>query len=78
MQNHGREPPSVDERGHAGSVKALLVIGLVVVVIGAGMKMAGMDVPLIDYPVGPFGEGQGPIMPRIEVDPPGFNEFEAP
>jgi hypothetical protein len=28
--------------------------------------------------VGPFGEGRGPMMPRIEVEPPGFNEFEAP
>lgn len=54
------------------------MIVLVVVVIGAGMKVAGMELPFIDYPIGPVGEDRGPIMPRIEVEPPGFDDFEAP
>ena len=54
------------------------MIVLVVVVVGAGMKMAGMDLPFLDYAIGPVGADRGPIGPRIEIEPPGFGEFEAP
>ena len=60
-------------------MKALLVLVLVIVVISAGLKMAGMRLPLIDYPLGPIGvDGPRPGMPDIQVEPPGFGEFEAP
>ena len=79
MQHQGQPPGiTVDGRAHAIGVKALLMIVLVVVVVGAGMKMAGMDLPFIDYAIGPVGADRGPIGPRIEIEPPGFGEFEAP
>lgn len=60
-------------------MKALLVLVLVVVVIGAGIKMSGGRLPLIDYPLGPIGvDTSGPAMPGIEVRPPGFGDLEAP
>ena len=60
-------------------MKALLVLVLVIVVAGIGLKMAGVRLPLIDYPLGPIGvEGPGPGMPDIQVEPPGFGEFDAP
>jgi hypothetical protein len=60
-------------------MRSFLVLVLVIVVVGAGLKMAGVRLPLIDYPVGPIGvNGPGPGMPDIEVRPPGFDEFEAP
>jgi len=60
-------------------MRALLLIVLVVVVVGAGLKMAGMRLPLIDYPIGPIGvDTPGPAMPDIQVEPPGFGDFPAP
>lgn len=60
-------------------MKALLVLVLVVVVIGAGIKMSGGRLPLIDYPLGPIGvDGPGPAMPGVQVEAPGFGDFEAP
>ena len=60
-------------------MKALLLLVLVVVVVGGGLKMAGVKLPLIDYPIGPIGaDTPGPAMPDIEIHPPGFDEFEAP
>lgn len=60
-------------------MKALLVLVLIVVVVGAGIKMSGGRLPLIDYPLGPIGvDGPGPGMPDIQVEPPGFGDFEAP
>ncbi len=56
-----------------------MVLVLVLVVVGAGLKMAGVRLPLIDYPLGPMGvDGPGPGMPDIEVRPPGFDDFGAP
>ena len=60
-------------------MKALLILALVVLVIGGGLKMAGVRLPLIDYPLGSIGgPGTGPGMPDIQVEPPGFGDFEAP
>ena len=60
-------------------MKALLLIVLVAVLVGGGLKMAGVRLPLIDYPVGPMGiDTPGPAMPDIQIEPPGFDEFPAP
>ena len=60
-------------------MKALLLVLLAVVLVGGGLKMAGMRLPLIDYPIGPMGiDGPGPVMPDVQVRPPGFDDFEAP
>lgn len=59
-------------------MRALLGLVLVVVIIGVGLKLAGVELPFIDYQVGPMGEGQGPGMPDIQIEPPGFGDFPAP
>lgn len=59
-------------------MKALLILLLAVVLVGGGMKMAGMRLPLIDYPVGPMGVDRGPAMPDVEIEAPGFGDFNAP
>lgn len=52
---------------------------LVLVVVGGGLKLAGVRLPLIDYPIGPIGvDGRGPAMPDIQLEAPGFDEFDAP
>lgn len=60
-------------------MKALLLLVLIVVVVGGGLKMAGVRLPLLDYPIGPMGvDTPGPAMPDIQIEPPGFGDFEAP
>jgi len=59
-------------------MRALLLFVLLVVLVGAGLKVAGVDLPFIDYQIGPMGEGQGPGMPDIQIEPPGFGDFPAP
>lgn len=60
-------------------MKALLVLVLVVVVVGAGVKMSGGRLPLIDYPLGPIGvDTPGPAMPGVQIEAPGFGDFEGP
>jgi hypothetical protein len=60
-------------------MRALLILVLVVVLVGAGMKLAGMRLPLIDYPIGPIGvDTPGPFMPNPEIEAPGFGDFPAP
>jgi hypothetical protein len=56
----------------------LMLVVVVVVVIGVGMKMAGLDLPFIDYPIGPMDIDGGPIGLRIEIEAPGFGDLEAP
>lgn len=49
-------------------MKLLFVFFLALVVIGGGMKLAGMQLPVIDYPLG------GPMQqPQIEVVEPNLN-----
>jgi hypothetical protein len=44
-------------------MKALLGFLLILLVIGVGMKVAGMQIPVIDYPL-----GRGPLtQPQIEI-----------
>jgi hypothetical protein len=58
-------------------MRALFLLVLAVVVIVGGLKLAGVPVPLLDYPIGPIGvEGRGPGMPDIEVRPPGFGDTD--
>ena len=60
-------------------MKALLILVLVVIFLGAGMKMAGMRLPLIDSPIGPIGvDTPGPFMPDPGIEAPGFGDFPAP
>jgi hypothetical protein len=59
-------------------MKAILIFVLAVMLIGAGLKMAGMRLPLIDYPIGPIGVESGPDMGEVEVHAPGFDDFPAP
>lgn len=60
-------------------MKTLLVLALVVLVVGGGLKMAGVRLPLIDYPLGGIGgPGTGPGMPDVQIEAPGFGDFGAP
>ncbi len=60
-------------------MKAILIFVLAVMLIGAGLKIAGMRLPLIDYPIGPMGiDTPGPDVPDEEIEPPGFGDFPAP
>jgi hypothetical protein len=49
-----------------------------VVLVGGGLKLAGVPLPFIDYQVGPAGEGQGGGGGRITIEAPGFDEFDQP
>lgn len=60
-------------------MRALLLLILVVVLVGGGLKLAGVRLPLLDYPIGPIGvDTPGPGMPNVQVEPPGFGDFTAP
>ena len=61
-------------------MKALLLLVLAVAILGGGLKAAGVRLPIIDYPIGPFGiyDGRGPAMPDVQIQPPGFDGFPAP
>jgi hypothetical protein len=55
-------------------MKALLLLVLVVVLVGGGLRLAGVRLPLLDYPIGPVGEGHGPFMPDIRIEQPNFED----
>lgn len=57
-------------------MRALLFLVLLVIVVGVGMKLAGVPIPFVDYAVGPFGEGQGPGMPDVVIEAPGFGDTD--
>ena len=60
-------------------MKALLLLVLVIVVVGGGLRMAGVPLPLLDYPIGPMGiDAPGPAMDDIRIEPPGFGDFPQP
>lgn len=52
-------------------MRFLLVVVLALALVGAGMKLAGQDLPFIDYQVGPFGGTVG--GPNIQIEPPGYD-----
>jgi hypothetical protein len=55
-------------------MRALLMLVLLVVVIGGGLKMAGVPLPFIDYSVGPVGGDAMPGVPGIEIQQPNFED----
>jgi hypothetical protein len=58
-------------------MRALLLILLVVILVGGGLKMAGVRLPLIDYPIGPIGiDTPGPAMPGVQIEAPGFGDID--
>jgi hypothetical protein len=61
-------------------MKVLLLVLLLVVLVGGGLKTAGVRLPIIDYPLGPIGifDGRGPAMPDVQIEAPGFGDFGAP
>ena len=61
-------------------MKALFLLVLFAALVGGGLKAAGVRLPIIDYPIGPFGiyDGRGPAMPDVQIEPPGFGDFPAP
>ena len=49
-------------------MRALLLFLCVLILIGGGMKLAGMRLPVLDYPLGgPFAQ------PRIVIQQPNIN-----
>jgi hypothetical protein len=59
-------------------MKALLLLILIVVLLGGGFKMAGVRLPLLDYPVGPIGINNARGVPEVHVEAPGFDDLGAP
>jgi hypothetical protein len=59
-------------------MRALLLLVMAVVLVGGGLKLAGVPLPFVDYAVGPIGGDNAPGMPDIQVEAPGFDEFDAP
>jgi hypothetical protein len=57
-------------------MKGVILLALAAVVIGAVLKAAGVELPLLDYPIGPFGGDL--VRPEIEIEPPGFGDFPQP
>ena len=54
--------------GYACPMKLLLAFFVVLLLIGGGMKLAGMQIPILDYPLG------GPMaQPKIDVVQPDLN-----
>jgi len=49
-------------------MRALFLFILLLAIIGGGMKLAGMQLPILDYPLG------GPMaQPNIQVVPPSLH-----
>lgn len=58
-------------------MRALVVLVLVVALIGGGLKLAGVPLPLLDYPLGPIGvDAPGPAVPNVRIEAPGFDEMD--
>ena len=58
-------------------MKALFLLLLLVVLVGGGLKVAGVRLPIVDYPIGIY-DGRGPAMPDVQIQAPGFDDFTAP
>ena len=49
-------------------MRAILLFLLLLLIVGGGLKLAGMELPILDYPLGgPFSQ------PRIDVVQPDLN-----
>ena len=60
-------------------MRALLLVILVVVLVGGGLKLTGVRLPLVDYPIGPMGvDSPRPGMPDVHIEAPGFGDLAAP
>jgi hypothetical protein len=59
-------------------MRAILLLILAAVLVGGGLKLAGVPLPFVDYAVGPIGGNHAPGMPDIRIDAPGYGEFPAP
>lgn len=61
-------------------MKAIALIVLTVAVMSGALKMAGVPLPVIDYPIGPIGvfDGRGPAMPDVEIEAPGYGDLSVP
>jgi hypothetical protein len=59
-------------------MRALLLIVLAVILVGGGLKMAGVRLPIIDYPIGPIGVESGPAVPGVQIEAPGFGDVTSP
>ena len=59
-------------------MKAILLLAVAAVLVGGGLKLAGIPVPFIDSAVGPVGGDNAPGMPDIRIEAPGYDEFDAP
>lgn len=57
-------------------MRGLLLLVLAVALVGGGLKLAGVPLPFLDYAIGPMGEGQGPGMPDIHIEAPGFEDAQ--
>ena len=57
-------------------MRALLLLVLFLVLVGGGLKLAGYELPLIDYPIGPIGIDADPRMPEIQIEAPGFDDAD--
>jgi len=53
---------------YPSAMRALFLFLLLLLIIGGGLKLAGMQLPILDYPLGgPFSQ------PRIDVVQPDLN-----
>lgn len=53
---------------YPSAMRALFLFLLLLLIVGGGLKLAGMELPILDYPLGgPFSQ------PRIDVVQPDLN-----
>jgi hypothetical protein len=55
---------------YAGAVLRFLVIVGLIVLVGVGLHMAGVKLPLLDYKIGDLGGSVG--GPQIQIHAPGY------
>jgi hypothetical protein len=67
----GQHESCLRARGTLQCMRLLVILALGVIGVAVVMKAAGYDLPLLDYPIGPFGETL--TRPQIEVRPPGYD-----
>lgn len=61
------KPNSLPLRCMIARMKALFLILLLLLLISGGMKVAGAQIPVLDYPIGPM---TGPLFhPHVELVP---------